>query len=107
MYISLGMAREHCNITTEVSDALLQLYIDAAEARVASYLNRSLTELLDPIAPPDVIDPAAYAAAIRLAVLYYVADPVSQRESIVIGTISSTLPTVENLLYPYRLGLGV
>lgn len=107
MYVSLSLAKEHCNITSEVSDTLLQAYVDAAEQRVASYLNRPLNEVLDPIEPPDVADPVGFAAAVRLAILMYVADAVDNRGSLVIGTISSELPTADRLLYPYRIGLGV
>ena len=109
MFIPLSLAREHCNITDadEVSDTLLQLYVDGAEQRAASYLNRPLTEVLDPIAPPDVADPVGWSSAVRTGILYYVADVVAQRENIVIGTISSNLEMAERILYPYRVGLGV
>jgi hypothetical protein len=103
----LSLVKEHCEITTELSDTLLQLYVDAAEARVAAYLNRPLDELLDPVAAPDVPDTASYAAAIRNAILLYVSDAVEKRGTLVIGTIASELPTADRLLYPYRIGLGV
>jgi len=106
MVVSLELAREHCNITDEVSDALLQLYVNAAEARVAAYLNRPLADLSN-ATPPRVDDPEAFAAAIQLGILLYTADPVAQRETIVVGTITSSLPTAESILYPYRIGLGV
>lgn len=107
MYLPLTLVREYCNLTTEVSDQLLQLFVDAAEQRVAGFLNRPLSQILDPIAPPDVADPADYGQAVRLAVLLYVADAVDNRGTIVTGTISSELPTAERLLWPYRIGLGV
>lgn len=107
MYVPLSLAKEHCNLTTEVSDTLLQLYIDAAEHRVAEYLNRSLADLLDPVSPPDDEDPAAYSAAVRLAVLLYVADAVDNRGTLVLGGVANELPTADRLLYPYRIGLGV
>jgi hypothetical protein len=106
-YVSLALAKEHCNITAEVSDTLLQMYVDAAEQRVAAYLNRPLSDVLDPIEPPDVADPVGFATAVKHAILLYVADAVDNRGTLVIGTISSTLPTAENILYPYRVGLGV
>jgi hypothetical protein len=107
MYVPLSLAKDFCNVTTEVSDVLLQLLIDAAEQRVATYLNRPLTEILDPVTPPDAADPQSYAAAVRLAILLYVSDAVDNRNTIITGTISSELPTAERLLHPYRIGLGV
>jgi hypothetical protein len=107
MYVSPALAREHCNLTAEVSDALLQMYIDAAEARVSAYLNRPLSQLLDPVPPPDVPDPQEFAAAVRLAILMYVADAIDNRGTIVVGASASELPTVERILHPYRVLLGV
>jgi hypothetical protein len=107
MYLPLTLVREFCNLTTEVSDTLLQLMVDAAEARCAAYLNRPLSQVLDPITPPDVPDPSEFGQAVRLAVLLYVSDAIDNRGTIVTGTISSELPTAERLLWPYRVGLGV
>lgn len=106
-YVSLSLAKQHCNVIDEISDELMQLYVDQAEQRAATYMNRPLSDVLDPIAPPDIEDPAGYAEAVRFAILLLVADAVDVRGTIVIGTISSTLPTFENVLYPYRLNLGV
>ena len=86
---------------------LLQFYIDAAEQRAAAFLNRPLSELLDSVAPPDVADAVDYASAVRHAILLYVADSVMQRENIVAGVTAVELRTAENILWPYRVGLGV
>jgi len=109
MYVSLALAREHINVISdaEVSDALLQMYVDSAEQQAAAYLNRPLNEVLDPIAPPDVTDPAGYAAAVRHAILLKVADAMDVRGTQIVGTSGMALPTFENILYPYRVGLGV
>jgi hypothetical protein len=111
MYVQLSLARDYCNAISaeEVSDVVLQLLIDAAEARVEAYLNRPLSEILDPVAPPVVPDPVQTAgAAVRLGILKWVVDEVDNKGTFVVGTISGEMPnTVERLLYPYRLGLGV
>lgn len=105
MFITLTQAKEHCSITTEISDAMLQLYIDASEGRVATYLNRPLDTLMD--AGADEPDPVGYGNAVRLGILLYIMDAVEQRGTIVTGTISSELPTAEKILHPHRLNLGV
>jgi Phage gp6-like head-tail connector protein len=107
-YVSLAFAKEHCNVTADVSDTLLQVYINSAEGRVAAFLNRPLSDLLDDLAPPNPGDADPNAAdTIRHAICLYVDDAVQNRGTIIIGTISSELRTAENMLYPYRVGLGV
>lgn len=106
MYVSLLEAKAHCNIEGDVADSMLQLYIDAAEAHVGNYLNRSLASLLLPVEAPAEPDPLTFPTPVKYAILLYVDDSVANRGTQIIGTISSELPTAERLLQPYRLQLG-
>jgi len=100
MYVTLALAKAHCNVSTEISDSLLQFYIDTAEQRAADYLNLALATLV-----PEGGE--GIPAPIRAAVLFWVADMVANKESIVVGTISSELQVPFQLLQPYRIGMGV
>lgn len=99
MFVPLSLVKEHCAITAEITDALLQIYIDAAEARAATYLNRTIATLAD-------LDTEG-KNAVRLAIVLFVMDAVEQRGTLVVGTISSEMQTAEKLLHPYRIELGV
>jgi hypothetical protein len=74
------------------TDELLQLYIDAAEARAAAMLGKPLSDF-DPV-PADVKQ-----AILQLAAHFY-----ANREAAIIGSSGNELPFgVADLLRPYRL----
>lgn len=105
-YVTLDQAKAHCNVEGDVTNEMLQLYIDAAEAHVSNYLDRSLDSLLLPVEAPAEPDPATFPKPVLYAILLYVADAVEQRATQIVGTINSELPTAQRLLQPYRLQQG-
>jgi hypothetical protein len=109
LYVTLDEIRAHAHIVSDVDAgalaaevAALTLYNESAHAEVANYLNRTLDSLLTGVAPAQV-----FPAPVKHAILILCANAIMQAESIVIGTISSELPTVQRLLQPYRLNMGV
>lgn len=74
------------------TDELLQLYIDAAEARAAAMLGKPLADI-DPL-PADI----------KQAILQLAAHFHENREAVLIGTGGNELPFgVADLLRPYRV----
>lgn len=74
------------------TDDLLQLYIDAAEARAAAMLGKQLADI-DPM-PADI----------KQAILQLAAHFFSNREAVLVGTGSNEIPYgVADLLRPYRV----
>jgi hypothetical protein len=105
-YLTLTEAKKHCRIEVSDDDDWLAFLIDAAEAHVQQWLNRPLSSLassgnsppdLDTQLPPDV----------RLGILMHVQDAYENRSTQEAGVIFGHNNTAENLLYPYRTGLGV
>jgi hypothetical protein len=105
-YVTLVEVKAHANVEGDVTDAMLQLYIDSAEAHVSNYLNRSLDSLLDEVVEPAEPDPATFPKPVKHAILLLVADAIEQRSTQIVGTITAELPTAERLLQPYRLLMG-
>lgn len=99
-YVTLPQAKAHANVAGDVSDAMLQLYIDSAEAAVSNYLNRGLDSLLLEE------DPASFPLPVLHAILMHVADSIENRGTVIVGTSFQILPSAERLLFPYRLELG-
>jgi hypothetical protein len=105
-YVTLDEVKSHANVEGEVTDSMLQLYIDSAEAHVSNYLNRTLDSLLLPVEAPAVPDAATFPKPVRHAILLLVTDSIENRGCIV-NVPANVLPTFERLLYPYRLEIGV
>lgn len=104
MYIPLPLARAHAQVTTDVTDELLQFYIDSAEDRAANFMNRALSTLL--LVPP--YDAPELPQDVRQAICFMIADSCEHRGSFLTGTIATPLPTnALLLLQPYRIEMGV
>lgn len=65
--LDLSLVREQCRIVDEVSDALLQTYVDAGLAHVQMHCDRTLVE-----GDPETDDQMAFTADVRQAVLLMV-----------------------------------
>lgn len=102
MYITAEIARAHCNAGDDVPASLLTLYTESAERSVAKYLGVDLATLLLTAG-----DNTTLPADVQHAILLYIANAVSNRETIIVGTIFAELPTATRLLQPYRSELGV
>lgn len=110
--ISLDVAMLH--LRAEDGDiSHVELLLEAAEDSAEQYINRRFyadTEalaaaVLDGSAGPN---PILANASIKAACLLILGSLYSNREDVVIGTISSELPMgSRSLLTPYRVGLGV
>jgi len=95
--LDLALVREQCHVIDEVSDQLLQSYVDAAIAHVEMHCDRVLVEG-DPSGPEQM----AFTKDVAQAVLLLVGHWVSNREAVVTGTISTAVGLgVESLLW-YR-----
>ena len=89
--ITLTEAKHHLRITDTSEDTILQLYIDAAEEYITTFLDRQYV-------PRN--------AAVKAAALLTVADLFENREGAGDKDIKEN-PAVMRLLYPYRSNLGL
>lgn len=92
MIITLEEAKTQLRVTHEDEDALILLYIGAAEERIVAYTGRPI---------PENSFRAKAAACLIVADLY------ENREEHVIGDSVNLNPAVDNLLYSLRNNLGV
>ena len=114
-YVTLEQAKAHLLVIHDADDALIQQNIDAAEAYAANYMNRQaiadkpvypwrklwtvgqvLSETPDPV-PKSVVQ----------AVSLLTSDFYENRTVGIVGTIFTTNPSAENLLWQYRVGMGI
>ena len=109
--VDLEAAKLHLRVDGEDEDSLIQIYLDAAEQAAIDFLNRNVyadQEALDAAEEPPEAKAMVVNAPIRAAVLLILGHLYANRESVVIGTITATMPMgAHSLLWPYRVGLGV
>jgi hypothetical protein len=106
MIISLSEIKSHLRIDHADSDSDLMLYIEAAEADVANFLNRSLTSWGPEGSPVGGSPSAAVPEPVRHAIKMIVGDLYENREAA--GAVAVQInPTCQRLLFPYRIELGV
>lgn len=106
MIVSLTETKSFLRVDHDDEDADLLLIIAAAEDAVGQHLNRSLTswgEHGSPVGSPSIGVPEAVRQAIKMIV----GDIYRNRESNIVGTIVAINPTVQLLLGPYRVCMGV
>lgn len=89
--ISLGEAKSHLKVDNTEEDTLIQVYIDAAIDYITNFLN-------DENYP--------YAPSVKAAALLIVGDLYENREGAGEKEIKPN-PAVMNLLYPYRIEIGI
>lgn len=100
MIVSLAEARQQCRADPSGSDdELIALYIGAAEGRIRNYLNREI--------PGTEESPIAVPSDIKAAALMMIAGMYEIREDTITGTTVADNPAVVNLLFPYRVNMGV
>lgn len=93
MIVDLARAKEHLRITGTDEDALLEIYVGAAEDWIKNYLD-------DDGNIPDEF-------AIKAAALLILSGLYEHREAQVAGVEIKENPAVERLLFPFRKKLGV
>lgn len=108
--IDLTTAKLHLRLDSDDEDALVQLYVSAASAAAINFLNRnvyaSLDELESAAEPPDA-NPMVINDAVRAAVLLILGHLYANREEVVLASATQMPFGAHNLLYPYRIGMGV
>lgn len=108
-HIKLEEAKSFLNVYYTEKDAEIQLFIDAAEKDGLEFMNRcDYAGLIDEDSPPaDSPGAAALFPNVKVALLMQVNDYWQNREPTVTGTTVAFNPTAQNILYRYRLALGV
>jgi len=91
----LPLVREQCRIVDEISDALLQSYVDAALAHVQMHCDRTLVE-----GEPSSEDEMALTADVRQAVLLMVGNWAENRSAV--GELTSEIALGVSRLLWYR-----
>jgi len=105
MLIPLMEIKSHLRLPLEVDvevDAELERLHDAAVDYAEQYLGRNI-----PWSDGESSSETFFPASVKHAILILIAEFYENREQTIVGTISSRMPTVENLLHFYRVGLGV
>lgn len=104
---SLEDFKRHLRIRHNHEDEDLEEKLAAGIEQAAQFLNRSLPWLAaeQPEEGAPVYEDVP--APVRAAILILAAELVANREQGVVGAIYTKMATAENLLRPYRIGLGV
>lgn len=93
--LDLPLVREQCRIVDEISDALLQSYVDAALAHVQMHCDRTLVE-----GAPSSEGEMALTADVRQAVLLMVGNWAENRSAV--GELTSEIALGVSRLLWYR-----
>lgn len=109
--VDVPTAKLHLRVDDSAEDALIQLYIDAAEASAVEFLNRNVyadQAALDAAAEEPPAEPMVVNAAVKAAILLLVGHLFHNREEAAVGVSVAALPVnSQRLLQPYRVGMGV
>lgn len=111
--LALDLVKSHLRVTWSAEDQLIGIYQAAAEGAAASFLNRQVYKdqaELDAAVTAGTAgeSPLVANTEIQAAVLLTVGHLYNNREDVVIGATVAKLPQGANdLLWPYRVGLGV
>lgn len=102
-YVTMDEAKLHLKQRLDDDFADIALKIDAAEEWAAEFLNRPLSELLIETGSPPSIDGGELRPSVKVAILqrleaFYDRDP---------ATAEDLVRDAQNVLYPFRIGLGV
>lgn len=105
--VKLATARQHCKADS-ADDAVLQVYLNAAEQHARAFLNRAVYETQDALDEAIENEAAGLAPmvvndAIRNAILLLCGHLYANREEVVAGVSVSRVPMgARELLLPYR-----
>lgn len=108
--IDLATAKLHLRVDDDAEDALIELYIEAAETAAADFLNRNVYATPDDLAAADEVPealPMVVNAAVRAAILLILGHLYANREDVVSTAVNKLPMGAHSLLYPHRVGLGV
>lgn len=107
--LDLDIIKLQCRIEQDESeeDALLETYANAARRYVESYTDRPLFETQEAADLSESECPLLLDDDITVAMLLMINHWYVNREAVIVGSITATLPmAVESFLWPYRR-LGV
>lgn len=113
MLVDTTTARLHLRVDGNQDDVLIALWLGAAEQAAAEQLNRKVypdtatlaAAVLDGTAGSD---PMVVNDMIKAAVLLTLGHLYANRESVNTGSTATALPRgVDDLLQPFRVGMGV
>jgi len=112
--VDIDQARMHCRTDSD-DDAILSLYVGAAEAAVQEFLNRRVfvdaEDLADAVLGGEiVVAPVLVNDAIRAAVLLIAGHLYRNREQVQTGQGANAVEIpmgAHSLLWPYRVGIGI
>lgn len=106
MLLDLATVKLHLRVDDSAEDALIGLYVTAAEEFAMQFLGRTIyaTELAQGLDTAGIVINPAIQAALLLIVGHLYAN----REDVLAGVSVAQLPNgSQYLLMPYRVGMGV
>ena len=106
MLLDLATAKLHLRVDDSAEDALIGLYVTAAEEFAMQFLGRTIyaTELAQGLDTAGIVINPAIQAALLLIVGHLYAN----REDVLAGVSVAQLPNgSQYLMQPYRSGMGV
>lgn len=109
--VTIEQVRAHCRAEAE-DDAILTLYADAAEEAVQNFLNRKVYATPEAMAEAILddsagCDPMVVTLVVKAAVLLAAGHLYRNRESVTDAPARHLPQGFHELLWPYRVGLGV
>jgi hypothetical protein len=96
--VTLAQARLHLRVTQTDEDSLIQLYIEASEQQIRNWLNRRIPG--EDLATPNI------PSAVKAAALLIITGLYENRSDVLTGTVEKNI-AVMNLLFPYRVEMGI
>ena len=106
MLLDLATVKLHLRVDDSAEDALIGLYVTAAEESAMQFLGRTIyaTELAQGLDTAGIVINPAIQAALLLIVGHLYAN----REDVLAGVSVAQLPNgSQYLMQPYRIGMGV
>lgn len=96
--IDLALVKSHLRVDGAEEDALIQAYTDAALNTFEMWTNRKLVPAADPL-PDPVENYLNLSKSIEQGALLLIGSWYANRESVVIGTITSEVPMATKALW--------
>ncbi len=100
MYLTIDDMKKHLNVDHDEDDAYILSLIDVAEDSIATWLNRPLSDFVDP--HEDGVCPRALKPSIVHAIRLLVGTWYASRESVTFGSASELPNGVAFLLLPLK-----
>lgn len=106
MLLDLATVKLHLRVDDSAEDALISLYVTAAEEFAMQFLGRTI--YANTLAQGADTAGIVINAAIQAALLLIVGHLYANREDVLVGVSATQLPNgAQYLLQPYRSGMGV